>query len=120
MAEFIGSDHKTVVLKQKDLAESLLESTMARDLPGMADIDSSLLLFSKEIRKDFVVGLSGECADEIFAGYPWFTNQDMINADTFPWSRNVSNRRDILSSNLKISFMELIAMSIHKFHGYFI
>ena len=101
MAKFIGSDHKTVVLKQSELAEALLESTMARDLPGMADIDSSLLLFSREIRKNFVVGLSGECADEIFAGYPWFTNEDMINADTFPWSRSVSSRREILNSNLK-------------------
>ena len=101
MAEYIGSKHKTVVLSQKDLAESLIDSTLARDLPGMADIDSSLLLFTREIRKDFVVGLSGECADEIFAGYPWFTNQDMINANTFPWSRSVSKRREILNSSLK-------------------
>ena len=56
------------------------EATIARDLPGMADIDSSLLLFCKEIRKDFVVGLSGECADELFAGYPWFTHDEMIYA----------------------------------------
>ena len=101
MAEYIGSNHKTVVLSQKDLAESLIDSTLARDLPGMADIDSSLLLFTREIRKNFVVGLSGECADEIFAGYPWFTNQDMINANTFPWSRSVSKRREILNSSLK-------------------
>lgn len=67
----------------------------------MADIDSSLLLFCKEIRDNFVVGLSGECADEIFAGYPWFTNEEMINANTFPWSRSVGNRKIILNDNLK-------------------
>lgn len=101
MAKFIGSDHRTVVLNHLDLAEFLREATLARDLPGMADVDSSLLLFCKEIRKDFVVGLSGECADELFAGYPWFTNEEMINANTFPWSRSISDRRVILNENLK-------------------
>ena len=65
MAEFIKSNHKNVVLNHKDLVLALKESTLARDLPGMADVDSSLLLFCKEIRKNFVVSLSGECADEI-------------------------------------------------------
>lgn len=101
MAKFIGSDHRTVVLNHLELAEYLKEATLARDLPGMADVDSSLLLFCKEIRKDFVVGLSGECADELFAGYPWFTNEEMINANTFPWSRSISDRRVILNENLK-------------------
>ena len=40
--------------------------------PRRADVDSSLYLFCKEIKRDFVIGISGECADEIFAGYPWF------------------------------------------------
>ena len=53
------------------------------------------------IRKDFVVGLSGECADELFAGYPWFTHEEMINANTFPWSRSVGERKTILNDNLK-------------------
>ena len=92
MAEFIGSNHKNVILNHPDLASALKDSVLSRDLPGMADIDSSLLLFCKEIRKDFVVGLSGECADEIFGGYPWFTHDDMFYLDTFPWSRFVKNR----------------------------
>ena len=101
MGKYIDSDHRTVVLNHEDLANSLYEATLARDLPGMADIDSSLWLFCKEIRKDFVVGLSGECADELFAGYPWFTNPDMINANTFPWSKNIANRKVILNESLK-------------------
>ena len=101
MAKFIDSDHRTVLLKQEDLAYALREATLSRDLPGMADVDSSLLLFCKEIRKDFVVSLSGECADELFAGYPWFTHEEMINANTFPWSRSVGERKTILNDNLK-------------------
>ena len=79
VVECIKSNHKNVVLNHKDLVLALRDATLARDLPGMADVDSSLLLFCKEIRKKFVVGLSGECADEIFGGYPWYTNEDILN-----------------------------------------
>ena len=59
----------------------------AADLPGMADIDSSLYLFSKEVRKYATVALSGECADEVFGGYPWFTKEyDAI--EIFPWAND--------------------------------
>ena len=101
MAEFIKRNHKNVVLNHKDLVLALKESTLARDLPGMADVDSSLLLFCKEIRKNFVVSLSGECADEIFGGYPWYTNEEMLNAKTFPWSRAVGMRKSILNEKIK-------------------
>ena len=101
MAEFIKSNHKNVVLNHKDLGLALKDSTLARDLPGMADVDSSLLLFCKEIRKNFVVSLSGECADEIFGGYPWYTNEEMLNAKTFPWSRAVGMRKSILNEKIK-------------------
>ena len=101
MAEFIKSNHKNVVLNHKDLVLALKESTLARDLPGMAGVDSSLLLFCKEIRKNFVVSLSGECADEIFGGYPWYTNEEMLNAKTFPWSRAVGMRKSILNEKIK-------------------
>lgn len=101
MAKFLNTDHRNVVLKQSDLVEYLKEATIGRDMPGMADVDSSLYLFCKEIKKDFVVGLSGECADELFGGYPWFTNQDLINTNTFPWSRFINDRKDILNLSLK-------------------
>ena len=63
MANFLKTDHRTYTIKQEELADTLRNAMLARDLPGMADIDSSLFLFCKEIRKDFVIALSGECAD---------------------------------------------------------
>ena len=45
------------------MIESLFSAVDARDLPGMADVDGSLLLFAKEIKKQVTVALSGECAD---------------------------------------------------------
>jgi len=100
MAEAIGSDHKTIMISQKNLVKALHDAVHAKDLPGMADVDSSLLLACKEIRENFVVALSGECADEVFGGYPWFMNPDMIYADTFPWSLYAGERQAILSDGL--------------------
>lgn len=115
MSKFIGSKHKKVVLNHPDLARALEEAVLARDLPGMADIDSSMLLFCKEIRKDFVVGLTGECADEIFGGYPWFTRDEMFYLDTFPWSRFVSDRKVIVNKKLKnMPLEELIRNQYNK------
>ena len=79
-------NHKYIVLDNESLYKSLYDAMIARDLPSMADIDSSLFLFFKNVKKDVTVALSGEYSDEIFCGYPWFYREDTINANTFPWS----------------------------------
>lgn len=86
VAEHFGTCHHNVLLDNLELAESLKPAALVRDLPGMADIDTSLYLFCREIKKGATVALSGECADEVFGGYPWFQREDMIYATTFPWS----------------------------------
>lgn len=101
MSNFIGSKHNKILLNNTDLFTALEGALEANDLPGMADIDSSLLLFCKEVRKKATVALSGECADEIFGGYPWFTKPELINLNTFPWSNSVKERQGILSPQLK-------------------
>lgn len=101
MVDFIGSNHYNIVLYINDLSNALREAVIANDLPGMADIDSSLYLFSREVRKESTVALSGECADEIFGGYPWYTRKEDINANTFPWSKSINLRKNILSGEYK-------------------
>lgn len=96
MAEYIGSDHTNVELDTEELADALDNSTLARDLPGMADVDSSLYLFCREIRKRFPVALSGECADEIFGGYPWYHRKEVLFYDGFPWSTAVPERAALM------------------------
>lgn len=97
MCDAFQLNHTNVVLSQKELIDSLEEATYLRDFPGMSDIDSSLLQFCKEIRKGYIVGLSGECADEIFGGYPWFYREDELKSETFPWIRSVHERNDLLN-----------------------
>ncbi|MBX5476869.1 MAG: asparagine synthase (glutamine-hydrolyzing) [Clostridia bacterium] len=101
VSRHLGTRHHRVCLDTASLAEALVPAMRARDLPGMADIDASLLLFCKEIKKDATVALSGECADEVFCGYPWFRRDDAISADTFPWSLKVGERLQVMSEELK-------------------
>lgn len=93
MAKFIGSEHTNVVLDTPALAEALNDAAYARDLPGMADVDSSLWLFCREIKNaGFPVALSGECADEIFGGYPWYHRPEVLHYNGFPWATSVPER----------------------------
>ena len=94
------SHHNNVVLSQKNLIIFLKQSLMARDAPGMADIDSSFLLFCKEIKRNHKVVLSGECADEIFGGYPWFHKEECFKAEIFPWSMDMQPRKMLLNDDI--------------------
>ncbi|HEX9059978.1 MAG TPA: asparagine synthase C-terminal domain-containing protein, partial [Clostridia bacterium] len=100
MSEHIGSIHHNITIDTPMLVEALRGAVLARDLPGMTDVDSSLWLFCREIKKDATVALSGECADEIFGGYPWFHREDLMNANTFPWSRFLDERTGVLLPEL--------------------
>ncbi|MHB1126475.1 MAG: asparagine synthase (glutamine-hydrolyzing) [Bacillota bacterium] len=111
VSTFLDTLHHRVIIDTPQLVEALTDAVRARDLPGMADIDASLFLFSREIKKEATVALSGECADEIFCGYPWFYREDTLAADTFPWVRMIKERVRLLSPDLvqQISPEEYVA-----------
>ncbi|SCC00597.1 asparagine synthase (glutamine-hydrolysing) [[Bacillus] enclensis] len=101
MSSEFNTIHHRCVISQQELKDYLIEAVHVRDLPGMADVDSSLLWFCKEIKEEFTVGLSGECADEIFGGYPWFHREDDFNRRGFPWMRSVDERQGLLKDDWK-------------------
>ena len=100
MTEKLNTNHHTVVLDTPELASALEDAMIARDFPGMADVDSSLLLFCKNVKQDATVSLTGECADEIFGGYPWFFRADALNSNTFPWSIAITERQNLLNPQI--------------------
>ena len=100
ISDYIGSAHHNVILDNLSVAEALADSAVARGVPAFADVDSSLLLFCREVKKDFTVCLSGECADEIFGGYPWYHRKEILFEDCFPWSRSTQVRRSILKNGV--------------------
>ena len=100
MTERLNTNHHTVVLDTPELASALEDAMIARDFPGMADVDSSLLLFCKNVKQNATVSLTGECADEIFGGYPWFFRADALNSNTFPWSIAITERQNLLNPQI--------------------
>ena len=98
----LNSRHHWTVLGSEDLVAEIENATIARDLPGMADVDFSLLAFCRRIRREVKVALSGECADEIFGGYPWYRDPEVRAFQGFPWAQNTSLRAELLNPDIKI------------------
>lgn len=100
MVKAIGSSHHFLECGNEDLLEGLYEAVRARDLPGMADVDSSLLRFGRKIKENHTVCLSGEGADEVFGGYPWFRDPEAYENPIFPWSKDMELRKSVLNPEL--------------------
>ena len=90
------TQHRTVILEQRDLARALGRAVSLRGFPGMADIDSSLMLFAGQIARYSQNVVSGECGDEVFGGYPWFRGEAPLMDGVFPWSGSMELRESLL------------------------
>ncbi len=101
MSRHLNTVHHPVQFDTPELVDALETAVLAKDLPGMADIDASLYLFCREIKKGATVAISGEAADEIFGGYPWFHREEALKAETFPWSLAAGMRAGLLSPELR-------------------
>lgn len=110
MVAYCHCDHHYLECSNDKLYNYLFEAVNARDLPCMADIEASMLYFCRQVAATHKVALTGECADEIFGGYPWFHKKECLNADTFPWSMDFSPRTMLLKDELlnKLSLKEYV------------
>ena len=108
MQDTLHTDHHWTVLTPDSLMENLEAATEARDLPGMADVDFSLLAFCGQIAEHVKVALSGECADEIFGGYPWFRDPQVLAAQGFPWAQNTAQRAALLNPEFGLDAKEFV------------
>ena len=98
--------HTCLTCEEGVLADLLLQAVRIRDLPGMTDVDASLLYFCGQVRQHEKVALTGECADEIFGGYPWFYRPELLHANGFPWSSDLEARCALLNQET-IDWLEL-------------
>ena len=96
MVNYLGCESHVIEIDTPELVQALFDAVDARDLPGMADVDSSLLLFCREIKKHVTVALSGECADEIFGGYPWYRDPTVRAVNGFPWAQSTAYRAEFI------------------------
>ena len=114
MAAFLQSDHHYLECSSLVQADRLYDSVLAHDLPAMGDIDSSMLHFCSMVKEHNKVALTGECADEIFGGYPWFHREECFQAHTFPWTMDLSARKVLL----KDDFAAYLDMESYVQHAY--
>lgn len=101
MVDFLGTDHTNIRLSNEELVDSLNTALIARGFPGMGDIDTSLLRFCGKMSERAIIGMGGECADEVFGGYPWFHREALIESDFFPWIRSVTERGEFVNQEIK-------------------
>ena len=100
MLEHCKTSHTYLECTQETLADMLYAAVDAKDMPGMTDVDASLLYFCSLVKKQNKVTLTGECADEIFGGYPWFYRPELMNRDGFPWSADIDARTAFLDDDV--------------------
>lgn len=108
--------HTRVVLPVSDLVASIDEAVLSRGFPGMADIDSSLLLFGRAMAGEGRYVLSGECSDEVFGGYPWFNREELIFGEGFPWSGSLALRESVLRPEVReeLKLSEYVGRVYHE------
>lgn len=114
--EAFGTRHQTFVLEQAALADALETAVSARGFPGMADVDSSLMLFAGKIAPNVSSVVSGECGDEVFGGYPWFRGNAELSREAFPWSGSIDLRESILNSRAKsaLNIRDYVKSRLHE------
>ncbi len=97
MSEHFNTNHTYLECNIDDLFNGLYDAVEAKGYPSMTDIDSSLIHFCNIVSKTHKVALTGECADEIFGGYPWF--RDELPEGKFPWIRDLDTRLSVLKTD---------------------
>ena len=114
MNRHINSNHTYLMCDNIEQINCLFKAVDARDMPCMADVESSMLYFCNLVSKSCKVTLTGECADEIFGGYPWFHRQDLLYKDNFPWSYDMSAR----CSLFKDEFINELNLEEYNYDAY--
>ena len=100
-ARHIGTHHHPVTRHAQDLIAAIPRTRAARDLPSFGQFDASMLLLFESMRAHADIGLTGEAADELFGGYPYFFSEEALAGEGFPWMGNGPALADLLAPDLR-------------------
>lgn len=95
-----GTRQHYILLSPSDLANSLIEATEARGIPGMPDCDTSLLLLLREIQKEFSIVLSGDCSDEVFGTCIRSSEYISSGRKRLPWASNLAEKISVFKNDV--------------------
>jgi asparagine synthase (glutamine-hydrolysing) len=106
VSDYTNTKHQTITVTSGELLDNMLVPMHAHDAPGIGQLETSMYLMFKKIKQNATVALSGESADEVFGGYPWFMSKAPLKAKTFPWLAvmkrivDIANRIPYLSKDI--------------------
>ena len=103
-ADHIGSRHSTLTLSATKLQSAIPDTRVARGLPGWGQFDASMYALFGEMRQHCRVALTGEAADELFGGYPYYFKHEFIARPHFPWLGDGPKLSDHLIAGLATGF----------------
>lgn len=103
--KYLSSKHTIYSCDNRIQLDYLRKSVRAHDLPAMADVDSSYMYLCEKVGSQHKIIFTGECADEIFCGYPWYHHPEETYT-TFPWSMDLQPRTALLKDDF-ISINEM-------------
>ncbi len=84
MNDFLHARHHWVTLDTPELVPALYAAVDARDLPGMADVDASLLVFCRHIKPHATVALSGSARTKFSAAIRGIVTPPCGKSTAFP------------------------------------
>lgn len=111
VARHVGTDHTTILVQPEDVQKYEDTVLRARDFPGWGEMDISLYLLFTKVRRHTTVVLSGEAADEVFGGYPYFHDERAVEHPGFPWmygksSPSILLRREVEDAVRPLDYVE--------------
>ncbi|MBU8922901.1 MAG: asparagine synthase (glutamine-hydrolyzing) [Bacteroidales bacterium] len=108
VADMYGTDHKEIIIDDRDYTDMIPELIRYKDAPLAVANEVPLHIMSRELKKDITVVLSGEGADELFAGY----GRIFRSPFDFERSRFLENDKTILPE-----YREQLLSKIRQIYG---
>lgn len=100
----LGTRHHRLSISPEQLVAALPATRAARDLPGWGQFDASTYLLFQTMGARCPIALTGEIADELFGGYPYFFDPKLIARDHFPWLETGPQLDAYLSQDVRARF----------------
>ncbi|RFB81000.1 N-acetylglutaminylglutamine amidotransferase [Methylovirgula sp. 4M-Z18] len=112
VAEHFGTDHTQIFVPNTDLNEALADCVSAMSEPMVSHDNIGFYLLSHEVAKHVKVALSGQGADEIFAGYHWF--EKLEQEPPGPAQRSAQTIADTVADRSYGEYKRLVSPHFHS------